>query len=72
MLRRSISQPSVHGAGAALEAAEFPPPVHNGESRPTLRHAAIGLLRTWGLTNMQRAVNHLGRHPDQAAHLLLG
>ncbi len=38
----------------------------------TLRHTAIGLLRTCGVTNLQWAVNHLGRHPDQVVRLLLG
>jgi hypothetical protein len=46
---------------------------HNGPRiMATLRNTAIGLLRTCGVTNIQRAVNHLGRHPDQVVRLLLG
>jgi hypothetical protein len=38
----------------------------------TLRNTAISLLRRLGLPNIQRAVDHLGRRPDQVARLLLG
>ncbi len=37
----------------------------------TLRNTAIGLLRRLELPNIQRTVNHLARHPDQVARLLL-
>ena len=45
---------------------------HDPRIMATLRNTAIGLLRSCGVTNIQRAVTHLGRHPDQVAHLLLG
>ena len=45
---------------------------HGPRIMATLRHTAIGLLRSCGVTNIQRAVTHWGRHPDQVAHLLLG
>ena len=51
------------------------PPVrthHGPRIMATLRNTAIGLLRTCGVTNIQRAVNHLGRHPDPVVRLLLG
>lgn len=38
----------------------------------TLRNTAIGLLRALELQNIQRTVNHLSRHPEQVAQLLLG
>ena len=37
-----------------------------------LRNTAIDLLRTCGVTNIQRAVTHWERHPDPVSHFLLG
>ncbi len=37
----------------------------------TLRNTAISLLRRVGVSNIQRTVNHLNRHPEQVARLLL-
>ncbi len=45
---------------------------HGPRIMATVRNTAIGLLRSCGVTNIQRAVTHWGRHPDQVAHLLLG
>ena len=38
----------------------------------TQRNMAIGLLHRLQVTNLQRAVNYLNRHPEHVAHILLG
>lgn len=46
---------------------------HNGpRAMATFRNTAISRWQTRGLPNIQGALNHLARHPDQVAHLLLG